>query len=701
MDWEFTLTNSFINNDYQSLFALYLSLDNDDDKLLFQEIFCNMIEAARNNIIDSNIDKLIPTISDYLFRDTIHEDILDMFNTLICDNEFLLDKMCLHLQLLIHIPNKKEIYSCILRSKHFLNLQLVKLKNTHDKKITDIYLFEIISVIADINDDYYDIIRELICEHHNLTIFINILIELNRIKYHKSIITNINLINFGLIVAKLIFDMQDNYFNNITKDNIINYDISQIDDIYHKFFVIGCKTFDMLFGAIFDTINYYSKFNGNYESIRRYKEDHNKLKKYLSKYDVLLSVRNIFNLSLRVHKNIFSSDIIMELSDIAFNIIDYSDYVLDCDASNRDNNKKIITHIYDDYCYIIYGLNGRLSNPHIRYDILCNIINICTNHPIFNYKTYFPKNINASLFKYLNEVKFFTWLSTPIALRHYSNILKLLKICKNKNKLCVLHDENLYFEYSIDYITTAHTLLFYGSKVFDIAKEIFDELRLYNNILKNSHITVIRSLIDTITLSVKIFSQVALKEYLGSSYDDVSAKFNIFVNSLLMDLSKGSHVIYTICKIHDLPPLLLESIMDTYLNFAKNNMLIDIELNKDLVREQLEYVKMSKENKNIVLDAINKIGNDNDIDYPDEFIDPIFCVPIKNPVMLPHCEDIFDRTPIMIHLRNNPINPMTKEPLSIDDFIKYNNKDDIVERIKKFNNSLKKFIDDKKNTIIT
>lgn len=81
-------------------------------------------------------------------------------------------------------------------------------------------------------------------------------------------------------------------------------------------------------------------------------------------------------------------------------------------------------------------------------------------------------------------------------------------------------------------------------------------------------------------------------------------------------------------------------------------------------------------------------NKDNDVEIPDEFIDPMICTLIKDPIMLPKTKPIFERSSIVRWILQNEIHPMTKEKLTIELLDEFNNQNDIKEKITNFNNKL-------------
>ncbi|GAB5033245.1 ubiquitin conjugation factor e4 b [Nannochloropsis oceanica] len=55
-----------------------------------------------------------------------------------------------------------------------------------------------------------------------------------------------------------------------------------------------------------------------------------------------------------------------------------------------------------------------------------------------------------------------------------------------------------------------------------------------------------------------------------------------------------------------------------------------------------------------------------EVDIPDEFLDPLLCVLMKDPVRLPTSGSVMDRGSIEQHLLNQPTDPLSRQPLSVE-----------------------------------
>jgi len=74
-------------------------------------------------------------------------------------------------------------------------------------------------------------------------------------------------------------------------------------------------------------------------------------------------------------------------------------------------------------------------------------------------------------------------------------------------------------------------------------------------------------------------------------------------------------------------------------------------------------------------------------DIPDEFMDPIMCQIMKDPVTLPESKQIVDRSTITTHLLSDPTDPFNRRPLKIEQVIPNT---ELKERINAFINESKR-----------
>ena len=142
-------------------------------------------------------------------------------------------------------------------------------------------------------------------------------------------------------------------------------------------------------------------------------------------------------------------------------------------------------------------------------------------------------------------------------------------------------------------------------------------------------------------------------------------------------------------KYHFKPKIMLKQIASVYLNMSTEAAFLN-EVSKEFSQDFYDVAIFSKTNKlltrmNLLTTAdINKWaamsatlcalidemrGEDAFMDdAPDEFLDPILCDIMTDPVRLPSGH-VMDRNSIKQHLLNDELNPFTREKLTVDDLV--------------------------------
>ena len=73
-----------------------------------------------------------------------------------------------------------------------------------------------------------------------------------------------------------------------------------------------------------------------------------------------------------------------------------------------------------------------------------------------------------------------------------------------------------------------------------------------------------------------------------------------------------------------------------------------------------------------------------EIEYPEEFCDPLMACEIKNPVILPGTDTIMEKSVISRHLLTDLKNPFNREPLTLEELEDFNKKPEVIEKINEF-----------------
>ena len=124
----------------------------------------------------------------------------------------------------------------------------------------------------------------------------------------------------------------------------------------------------------------------------------------------------------------------------------------------------------------------------------------------------------------------------------------------------------------------------------------------------------------------------------------------------------------------------------------------------DIIKHRLEYSLTSNVVDWVIhdeiLEAIGRVGNEiekleDEEDIPDEFLDPIMSVVIRDPIILPDTNTIMDLNVISTHLLSNKTNPFTRSPLTLEDLMEYNKKKEVVTKISEFKRRFIKWREEK------
>ena len=136
-----------------------------------------------------------------------------------------------------------------------------------------------------------------------------------------------------------------------------------------------------------------------------------------------------------------------------------------------------------------------------------------------------------------------------------------------------------------------------------------------------------------------------------------------------------------------------------------------------LINNEDDFIQIFKENKNWTLNSfksflnkynknyytenkdkleeINKkiINNKNNINYPDEFCDPLLRTPITEPCLLPESNIYIDKNSIIPHLLIDHTDPFNRSKLTLKMLEDYNNKPEVIKKIDIFKKKKKDWED--------
>ena len=221
-------------------------------------------------------------------------------------------------------------------------------------------------------------------------------------------------------------------------------------------------------------------------------------------------------------------------------------------------------------------------------------------------------------------------------------------------------------------------------KYLNDTTQFLNKLTLVNNIDKNRHflykqIELYFSLLKY-SLSSRLFSEVPLFQQSSVSKKILSPNGSIKLQEIycrlfqnLETLSKNDTFIDE-CVINS--ALFNINDYEQTVKYFGEFVYIDDSKISDLIITLIEKVEEKTK---------EKVSNETyDTDIPREFLDPIMFTPITEPYEIPDVKQIVDKYTIFNHLTFSHTNPFTNSALTKDEFIEYNQRDDVKERVQKF-----------------
>jgi hypothetical protein len=421
-------------------------------------------------------------------------------------------------------------------------------------------------------------------------------------------------------------------------------------------------------------------------------------------------IQNELNLinDLIIHPKI--NNIIIELYEKMVDIIDKKTlHILNEEIFNSifyyfDNMIfELNTIMFNNSIYLFFEniINGTYTNnPHLRYQYATLLLLIKrTNDDIFD-------NSIINIMKYYNEVDYINWTSFEVSSKHTKAIIEVLL---KYNMLCD-------YSYNIKHELERTFIFKICSMGLSSLNEIEDVLNKLNDIFIQRNFDIlnyqdnqniskelcINSAYKFIQPNITQFNTIIkLMEYINSIKNMPNEILNEIISFYINGIKITSNVYYKKILECDNKNTKINSyqiFIDLLIKLFENNE------NNIHIKEYLfniynikypDLMNLTKEIENIpyLYHIIQdySINIKIDIDYPDDFIDPILCTKINDPIMIPEVNSFFDRSSIITHLYTSKTNPFTRNILTEDDVNNYNKLDKIIKQINDFKQRLAEF----------
>lgn len=437
------------------------------------------------------------------------------------------------------------------------------------------------------------------------------------------------------------------------------------DSLETKIMILACKALNICHMPLYEEILHPNIFNfGN--------KNTNKYQKYINEITnkVCVSIEHI--IASKIH---ISDEVIL-------NILNKNIYDKELKIQN-----KIITQT--DF---LFSVLETTKNPHLKYLAAENII---SHVKVTKYNDHGKLIL---LCKYINETDIFKYLQLQKAHEHFNNIVNII--------------HNISKDMSKDIISNNQFIIMKGihkicSKILDFFEQVsqhcekLKEHPSYKDYqrtdrqstkrdLKAESIQFIKINITSIIncfgkLNIIVANMIDKEEINKLEYELILPMINIITESI-KKLGDGKNPLYFIYDQSDEGGKILVHSLE-FINLIKENENFNKEITvyKNEIQTMLKHVKMDKQLLNdLTIYFLEHTDNTEDNELPGEFIDQLTCVMIKNPIMIPNVDLIFDKSSIISQLFYDKINPYTREPLCIEQVDEYNKQDNVQNKINTF-----------------
>jgi|SaaInlStandDraft_6_1057023.scaffolds.fasta_scaffold18790_2 hypothetical protein len=354
-------------------------------------------------------------------------------------------------------------------------------------------------------------------------------------------------------------------------------------------------------------------------------------------------------------------------------IVYYLDHVSSGSTVENIKNGNIDPRLLNMLSHICGGNTSDQCNVHTRYNSCILVLKMI---PTYGFNSF--ENLFENLFKYLSNVKFTEWLSPKESIQHTNKLVETIYY------LIDLNDEKLNESDSI-VLGTLFVLLRSAIKSLSQIKEV---CALIKNAEVRNGTELIKILVQTITSILRIHSNIYSKKIITETYSEAETEYIMLISGLLEAVVNPNHELYKIAKRPDFAATITHAVFDSIDNHIEycGEILSRI---KDIIIQNIgSYSRLSAARQS---EIIEKLESYVDIDYPEEFMDQMLCIPIKNPIKIAGANEFFDKASIATHILEFGNNPLTKETMTMDDLNKYNEGTDIKNEVKNFMNRKRLF----------
>ncbi len=339
-----------------------------------------------------------------------------------------------------------------------------------------------------------------------------------------------------------------------------------------------------------------------------------------------------------------------------------------------------------NYFYKLLGSSTDYCNKHYKFDVFTIICNYFSKLDI----SYFKDNIKLleAIIIYHDENDMFKIEELPKAHKYYKLSLEILDKIIDNSTITENSMNQIFLKFF--YKINSHTISFIDM-MSNLCKEISNYANDYNSsAYRIKFLGVIEIIMHNIYISLKLVNKIIFNKILNPAIfrGEIILPIITLATNVLNYFTDGKIAIYNIFNLN------FEA-----LKIMKESLYI---LHKLTIND--EFKELIQETKHIVLEALPSIKfEDNELyikeelkqnleyqrefnleNIPEDFLDPLIYTVIKEPVMIPNVDLVFDKASIMSQIYHEKINPYTRELLDENILKTYNDNPKTKEKVREF-----------------
>jgi hypothetical protein len=360
------------------------------------------------------------------------------------------------------------------------------------------------------------------------------------------------------------------------------------------------------------------------------------------------------------------------LSSVAIDVVGFIEFVSDHKLKINIKNE-----MYELLSTILGGIGKTIEAP-FRYNAYVVIEKIYHKTGFCVFKNFF-----TNLFRYICEVdtKKLDYNLSLQTNHHMSLVNTLQQMVDITSEL----DKETRYRF-------AETMFKLISRSLDLF-DIFDD-DLYKKAKSEGSLSVYKLIfnksLQTVVSTLVIYKLTYEKKLIDIEYPETEEKFIALIGRTLKNLDLcDKQNIFKLNLNNTFHHQIINVCYDVVLDKVnkKSESLVEI---KDIILKTLNLVKLDEENVTKIETFLTEIIEEDTVNIDESLLDPITFKKIKNPIMIPNCNEIFERSTIMSQIFQQGIHPYTREELNLEIIENFNKEDKVVQKINEFNSRNKK-----------